>query len=122
MCGICRSGGSPRVSGRAKLTVASVVDGVHTWTSQWEPAHKEKRQGGRAEDAGDVFTALAVQQTHQKDICCQPTEPPLKNAWKKVAVEEGEINASVFMSLVMYCDSTGNGQEEDEEAQGGGGC
>ena len=38
---------------------------------------------------------------------------------KKVAVEEGEINSRVFMSLVRYCDSTGNGQEEDEEAEEG---
>lgn len=40
---------------------------------------------------------------------------------KKVAVEEGERNTSVFMSSVRYCDSVGNGQEEDEEAQGEGG-
>lgn len=29
-------------------------------------------------------------------------------------MEEGEINASVLMSSVLYCDSIGNGQEEDE--------
>lgn len=33
---------------------------VHVWTSQWELAHEEEGQGGRAEDSGDVFTALAV--------------------------------------------------------------
>ena len=38
---------------------------------------------------------------------------------KKVAVEEGGINTRMFMSLVRYCDSTGNGQEEDEEAEEG---
>lgn len=40
---------------------------------------------------------------------------------KKAAAEEGERNTSVFMSSVRYCDSVGNGQEEDEEAQGEGG-
>lgn len=52
---------------------------------------------------------------------CQSAESPLKNAWKKVSVEEGEKNISVFMPLVGYCDSTGNGQEEGEEAQEGRG-
>lgn len=31
-CDICRSGGSPRVSGRAKPAVAPVVEVVHIWT------------------------------------------------------------------------------------------
>jgi len=74
------TGGSLRVSGRAKPAVAPVVEVVHAWTSHCGWMHKKKGQGGRAEDAGDVFTALAVQQTHQKDIYWQPSESPPKNS------------------------------------------
>lgn len=78
--GICRSGGNPRAPGRAKPMITTVMEVLHTWTSLQGPVHEKKEQEGKAEDAGEVFTGLTVQQTHLKGICFQPAESPLENA------------------------------------------
>lgn len=114
MCGVCRSGVALEYLGEllrwSWCTFGRLRGNWHTKRKDREGEPRILEMSSQPWQSDKVIKrtfAVSCRITAQK--CLKKTQ---------VSAGEGEINTNVFVSLVRYCDCTGNGQEGDEEAQG----